>query len=536
MKVSPILSVLFLFVVHTTIRAQDVPCRNWYFVTDAKGNKVKDKCKNGWQENVSGQKHGQYFENFEDGTPSIRANYKNDQLNGKYVEYSKALASNSSILSDSGQFLNGKRSGKWFFQPDYYVSYQNDKPIGKSKHKHESITVEGMIDSQGLYNGTVVFHFNGYFGKDVVFGLPSQDCKNALKLSNTSKSFIDGIFSKYGKETSIASEAQTIDIVCPIIFGNIFALEKCSILIDYVAKPGLINDAVTAALIQNHEHPETNFYTKASEQAKLNSDSSFLYQYLKKYPNGMYVKDVKIQLKGMRASLLDKNSTTINNAFSPTFKNDSYELDENGKSAIKSLRSYLEKIDPQGIKYLIFIGHSSADLELGKYSFDPKEYAHLKNSKGVETTMSEKNLAQLRLILSLGRLKSTIKELEPLPLLSKLIEAKSIWYLPAGDEFGKEFVSKKRNQNVVQVVLITNDNREINTEFETLPYGTEFKSGVLDRINQRIGACDFNFSCFIPKYLRPDSFGLFPPDYTKLSLDSNELANFMNTVNSNCRN
>ncbi len=151
-----LITILFtavLFQVSHEVFGQEIPCRQWYFNTDRNGNQTKTTCKEGWFENDIGQKHGKYFLNNEDGTASVRATYKNGELNGKYISYS------GSSVADSGRYINGVRNKKWYFEPDYFVTYVNGKATGRSKHKEGSYLLEGTLNSTGQFSGRVMLRY-----------------------------------------------------------------------------------------------------------------------------------------------------------------------------------------------------------------------------------------------------------------------------------------------------------------------------------------------------------------------------------------
>jgi hypothetical protein len=134
--------------------SQNVPCRDWYYIEDSNGNKIKDKCKEGWNENDIGQKNGKYFYNKENGTPYVIAFYKNDVLNGRYVLYSyKDIA-----LLDSGRYINGKKSGKWVHDGNCYVTYREGKPFGTGVRKYKELQLKGFYESDGAFTGTMLIH------------------------------------------------------------------------------------------------------------------------------------------------------------------------------------------------------------------------------------------------------------------------------------------------------------------------------------------------------------------------------------------
>lgn len=213
-----------------------------------------------------------------------------------------------------------------------------------------------------------------------------------------------------------------------------------------------------------------------------------------------------------------------------TFDKDVDKVDANGTAAIKLLTDYLSKLDVNTVKSFILIGHSEADDELNKITFNPNNESHLKDKAGKETIMSEKQLADLRFILSIARCKTVYRAIQNIENVKKLIAKKAFWMLPAGTIFGEKLVSSgstAEKQRIVQVVVLT-DKQEINTEASAVPYGTDFKSPVLTQINNNIKLLGYSFSKLVPQLLGANTFGVEVPAHLDLAKDENALAHFHN--------
>lgn len=213
----------------------------------------------------------------------------------------------------------------------------------------------------------------------------------------------------------------------------------------------------------------------------------------------------------------------------PTLKSIQFEKDvdtptADGENSIKILIDYLNKTPIENIKNLILIGHAEGDDELGKKVFDVKNEAPLKDKANKETNMSEKELANLRFVLSIARCKKVYRAIQNLKIVPELIKKKAIWLLPAGTVFGDVLPEQK----VVQVVVITSKDNVINTE-PSVNFGNDFKgSPILAKINQNVSALGYNFSKFIPKVLGEKTFADPVPEHLKLAKDPVALQNWTN--------
>lgn len=129
--------------------AQEVPCRQWYIKRDRNGNELKTNCKEAWQVNADGQKHGRYIEYYEDGTPKTSASYLNGMLNGVY----KSFSGDGVSVIETGIYSNGEKNGKWL-ESNGTGSYKNGIYVGLWNYSdHEDGKKSVDYDSKRLiYN------------------------------------------------------------------------------------------------------------------------------------------------------------------------------------------------------------------------------------------------------------------------------------------------------------------------------------------------------------------------------------------------
>ncbi|WHZ06875.1 MAG: hypothetical protein OJF59_000628 [Cytophagales bacterium] len=213
-----------------------------------------------------------------------------------------------------------------------------------------------------------------------------------------------------------------------------------------------------------------------------------------------------------------------------TFKTDSYEPDENGVKAIAGLDTYLKQIAPEKIKFLILLGHSNCCPKLNIPSFDVNSNEPVKLSNGHVTNLAQAQMADLSFILSIGRMKTVWKHLQNNSTLKGCDEMKKLWLFPAGCRYGNELKApgnledSRAKISVVQIVIVTNDNEEINTNPE-LPYGEDFgNSPILSDLNKYIPALGYSINKLIVRYLGRESIGIELPDYLELASDPNRQA------------
>jgi hypothetical protein len=125
------LLILIALFIASDLSAQEIPCRQWHIKKDKYGNETRSSCKEAWQVNVNGQKHGKYIEYFEGGNPSVSATFMNGILNGPY----KSFDGDGATILEEGLYKNGKKDGKWV--ENWYErkvvsrgQYLNGEPIG----------------------------------------------------------------------------------------------------------------------------------------------------------------------------------------------------------------------------------------------------------------------------------------------------------------------------------------------------------------------------------------------------------------------
>lgn len=220
-----------------------------------------------------------------------------------------------------------------------------------------------------------------------------------------------------------------------------------------------------------------------------------------------------------------KQDPIKNELESITFDKDVDTIDANGEKAMKKLIDFLNSFDMNRVQHLILIGHAEADDELDKVVFDPNNKEPLKNPKtGKVTNMSEAELADLRFVLSIARLKKVYQGIKDLKGTKQLYAGKKFWIFPAGTYFGEKL---KDHQRIVQIVVLTTDGQELNTEINAVPFGKSFESSpVLSSLNAYIKQLGYNINKLIVKYLGPSSIEVPVPNHIEMAKDPNKLANF----------
>jgi len=485
-------SVVYAFlIISLNSFSQEIPCREWHFKKDRYGNEVKTICNIGWQENDIGQKHGKYFENAPSGKPLIRANYKNGKLNGKYVAYGINLLFNdaSEVISDSGRYANDVKYGSWLESNYYRTSYDRTGKLLKSKYNDGKMILDGLITADEYYSGKMAFVFSTNWGMEKYFAyLDLHD--TYLDFSKNTTDIIDWIFKDHRNERDLN---KSFKLICQVANGDIVNFQGAQFFIDNVPNQPLLKEKLDSYYAQQKKISDELAQTKAKQ------------------------------------NIATLNNKELLEAFKPisiSFEQDSYEMDSQGEAELLKLSSFLSSVDTEGILKFVIVGHSGGARKLGKVKFDSKNDDVLYNATtGRKTIMSEAELANLRMILSLGRSKTVFKSLASLSKFQKLVSDKKFNMLPLGTEFGNELQLK--NQNIVQIVILTSDGKEINSEIDLVPFGTDFsKSPVLAKANQLIRDLGYNFSKLIPGLIGINSFGLEIPNYLELASDPSNLAAF----------
>lgn len=319
----------------------------------------------------------------------------------------------------------------------------------------------------------------------------------------------------------------------------------------------LVNDLKAAGLSEVNlvKEPKDKYDVKTVNQLKANkpdevvtlkledANAQQIYDLMVKSP--LYIKGTsklgKIESLYRDASQLAKVEILINdpgskkekppeepktesiNLRSVTFNKDTEDADAAGLEAIKILQDYLTKTSPDTIESLVFIGHAEADDELNKKVFDPKNDSLLKGKSGNNTIMSEAQLADLRFVLSIARCKAVYKAVAEMENFKKLLEAKKFWMLPVGTVYG----DKLQNQRIVQIVSISTNGNQINTEKEAVPFGDKFKgSPVVAATNKNLKDLGYNFSKIIPNLIGIASYGKDVPRHLDLAKSTEALAKF----------
>ncbi len=359
---------------------------------------------------------------------------------------------------------------------------------------------------------------------------PDFDCENALNLSARSKQFITLLQKSVTKTIYYrSSDLDDIDLVCDILNGDLINFEKTILLVGKVESPDIVKSQALELKIQNKEHPESNFYNDMMTKASSQLDPTSLQAYLVKYPTGMYADKVKSQIEILKDKINAKNKNGSFNLVSISFKSDSYEVDASGEMALKTLAEYLEKMDASGMQHLLLIGHAGADKELYKTSFDPSNQDLFMDINGRKTAYTEHDLAILRFALTIGRIKTIYRSIKHIKPFDDLVNANGFWMLPVGTMKGDQIARNNGSQNIVQLVFITKDGRELNTEASALPWGNRFETRYLDEINGYIGRkLGFNFNKLLPEVLGHRNFGTPIPDYIDLATNPNSFASWCN--------
>lgn len=130
---------------------QTPPCRQWYYRKDNHGNEVKDNCKEAWQVNANGQKHGKYIAYYENGNPVLSAMYSNGALNG----YAKAFDSDGVAILAEGNYVNGNKVGIWYYPK---IKLTSNYDLHKNTLKWNDLILEST-NKNGVLNGEVVLQF-----------------------------------------------------------------------------------------------------------------------------------------------------------------------------------------------------------------------------------------------------------------------------------------------------------------------------------------------------------------------------------------
>jgi hypothetical protein len=452
------------------MNSQAQTCKEWYTHEDKNGNEVKDGCKVAWQENEIGQRNGRYIYYKEDGTPLEVANFKNDVLHGRYVLYSPI----SNQVLDSGRYLNGNKDGKWIHDGNCFVTYKDNLPIGKGIRKYKELQISGNFGSSGLYSGGILIHEQTKTDHDNLFTLPEvadwmfdaldprlrgrysftipfqrKSCKDCI--SSLPMELFKRIRDQFSIKDFVVIQANVTD-------GELKQPESWKVWINGKSLPNSYSVINKEMVAMSTEAEEKIKRAQLEEERKKRDESG--------------------------VSILNASKFGIEPI---SFLPDSYEPDEAGKASITKLISYLNQVDANSIKQLILIGHAAADPELNRISFNPENEAPIRDNLGRQTIMSEFDLANLRMLLSLGREKSVYRAISEIKSVNDLRLGGKLWMLPAGTEFGNDLTRKNINQNVVQIVIITTDNNEINSLVDAIPFGTDFSSSpVLKRINNLI--------------------------------------------------
>lgn len=181
--------------------SQEVPCREWYYSTDENGNKIKQHCKQAWQVNSNGQKHGKFIQYQENGNPDYVKTYSNGVATGSYVEYN---ADGVSVLMQ-GNYLNGNKVGKWRKNDDAggYFVIDFDKDITFSYH-WKNLALKYDLEEGGI-TGDLLIHFEftkGMYDDNIITikvngqSVRVKDFPHRIGLNENwqwSNSYVDGI-------------------------------------------------------------------------------------------------------------------------------------------------------------------------------------------------------------------------------------------------------------------------------------------------------------------------------------------------------
>ncbi len=526
MKIVIFYSFCLCLFITTSGNTQDIPCKDWYYLKDRYGNSVtKDKCREGWQENQIGQKNGKYFLNHENGTASIRATYLNGKLNGKYIEYTS-----QAVITDSGRYYQGKRVGKWLISEKYTVQYKNSIISGTGRYNDKNLSLTGSLSEDGRYNGKLVLRF--YPDKRAVYiiAFPLRVSPNALDTKGDLQDLVDSIveleiydrLNKNGKN-------EFLDFHLNVKSGHLFEIDKLQVKQGNTLVTDYNNEIIQSFLIKTNQHPETNYFNEMLAKTQSLSDTSHLNMYLRKYPQGLYIDQAKESIFNTLSVV--KNKEMVFNVNSISFMPDSYVPDNQGAEELQFLLSFLNGIDVNGIKHFLIIGHAAADMELGKAKFNLNNKSYLLKD-GKETYHTERELERIRLITSLGRSKAVYQGLMKSQKFRELENDRKVYILPVGTEFGEALYSKKRKQNIVQIVIITTSNEEINTESDCIQIG-DFNNGPsISRVNQYIANHGINFNKLIKYWIGidPEARNYMPPDIKDIIISKDLLYTIIGQV------
>jgi hypothetical protein len=474
-------ALLILILIGVKAYCQTIPCRNWYYVMNKNGTSIKENCKEAWQENDNGDLHGKYELRKNSGLPLEISNYKNGVMHGKYNRYSYF----GNAVVDSGRFVNGKKQGKWLHEGNCFVTYNNDMPVGTAVRKFKDLQLSGSYNQNGMYSGKVLLSGANH----LTFAFPNESCNSCFK------NIPDAVIQRFFDEQS---DNENHQLLIEVENGSISSYEKMQELVDGKLIPNTFAKIKSIIADLKNESAEAKKQEELATQRRL--------------------KDLSGQ------SILDASSLGLR---AISFQMDSYNADSQGEVNIEALVSYLKTLNPNSVKSFILIGHANADQELGKTTFDPSNFGLLSDRSGKETVMSERQLEELRFILSMGRAKTVFRAIEDLPVTQELISQKKFWMLPAGTLFGSELSQGNTNQNIVQLVILTNDDMEINTNVGTVKYGNEFKGPVLEKLNSRVRDLGYTFSKLVPLLLNGKTFAIMPPDFKELANDPNGLSAFV---------
>lgn len=494
MKVSSSTLILIIGIIGKLF-SQEITCRQWYYKKDVYGNEIKDVCKEAWQQNEYGQKHGRYIHYLKDGNVAIAAGYKDNVLHGKYISYvtSKQLIGTefsgySGHIIDSGRYVNGNRNGWWLLFPNNVLYRNNALAGGSAKRQMYARNTTGQFESSGYYSGDIVFwksldkwsnrNFQIAFERAEI--CPNGECLNLTAESSAqiNKSLDD--LKSYAHDNNISTER--IVLITKFKNGD---LETLSNMLGYINGEDYDLKSVE------------DFLAKNEAEKKLRESE-----------------------KRMKADAIEAGEIS-----SISFTVDSYKIDEQGINLLAKFLSLYETLDADAIKSFIIIGHAGADKKLGKVTFDPKNHSSLYDKQGRRTAFSEHDLADLRLVLSIGRCKTFFNEIKEIELTKTLIDQQKLWMFPAGTVFGHEL--QYSNQNIVQVVIILENGKVINTT-PNVPYGAQLKGPSTNRINQHIRDLGYNFTKLIQGLLSFQTFDKPIPEYMELAINRERFLNFTN--------
>jgi len=95
---------------------------------------------------VQGKQHGQWLSYYVDGSVKNVVNYKKGVLNGPFKSFNR-----DGDLVETGQFLNGKREGKWIADGGLKITtYREDQVISVEKKSKRQLREEQQKQKSGL--------------------------------------------------------------------------------------------------------------------------------------------------------------------------------------------------------------------------------------------------------------------------------------------------------------------------------------------------------------------------------------------------